>query len=163
MTRTPMPLDAIMGVLSTSSDRLVTLSDGLTPDQLLTAPEPGEWCARDVLAHILACQETWGGCAVRLLREDEPELRGTNPMTLLAASDYGERSFASLQTVFTEQRTRFMATLATVTEADWARTGMLLGAGAPFQVTPRYYADKLARHERPHLKQMAQAAAAVRG
>jgi hypothetical protein len=66
-----MPLDTIMDVLSTSPDRLVTLSDGLTPEQLLTEPEPGEWCARDVLAHILACQETWGGCAGRLLQEDE--------------------------------------------------------------------------------------------
>jgi hypothetical protein len=95
VARTPMSLDTILDVLRTSSDRLVTLSEGLTPEHLLTEPEPGEWCARDVLAHILACQDTWGGCEVRLLQEDQPEIRGTNPMTRLAASDHGERSFAS--------------------------------------------------------------------
>jgi hypothetical protein len=44
---------------------------------------------------------------------------------------------------------------------DWLRTGTLVGAGRPVELTAHSYAERLARHERPHVKQIAGAVAAL--
>ena len=46
---------------------------------------------------------------------------------------------------------------------DWLRTGTLVGAGRPVELTALSYAERLARHERPHVKQIARAVAALTG
>lgn len=162
MRRDQFSTDEVLAILGPSPQRLAELADGVDPAVLLAEPSPGQWCARDVLAHILACCDSWGGAALRLLREDSPELRGTSPMTFLATTDYEQRSYAALLDRFTLLRAELMAALEAASPADWQRPGTLVGAGRPFPVTPHYYGDKLARHERPHLKQIARALAAQR-
>ena len=46
---------------------------------------------------------------------------------------------------------------------DWQRTGTLVGAGKPMSLTVHSYADRLARHERAHIKQVARTVAALTG
>jgi hypothetical protein len=44
-------------MLAATSPRLVALTANLTPAQLRTPPQPDEWSANDVLAHLRACAE----------------------------------------------------------------------------------------------------------
>ena len=115
-----------------------------------------------MLAHILACCDTWGGAALRLLREDTPVLRGTAPMAFLATADYEQRSYASLLERFTLLREDLLSALDRASAADWQRPGTLVGAGRSFPVTPLYHGDKIARHERPHLKQITRGLVSLR-
>lgn len=161
MRRDQFSVDEVLAILRPSPDRLAELSTGVDPDLLLAEPSPGQWSARDVLAHILACCDTWGSAVLRLLREDTPVLRGTDPMVFLATADYEQRSYASLLERFTLLRSELLSALDSASSADWQRPGTLVGAGRPFPVTPLYYADKIARHERPHLKQITRGLASL--
>ena len=54
----------MLTMLAEMPSRIAVLTEGLTPAQLLAPPEPGEWSARDVLAHLRACADMWGMCTV---------------------------------------------------------------------------------------------------
>jgi hypothetical protein len=45
---------------------------------------------------------------------------------------------------------------------DWSRSATITGAGAPLTRSVHFYAQWLARHERPHLKQIKSTADVVR-
>jgi len=49
--------------------------------QLHTAPNPGEWSADQVLAHLRACADVWGGNILRMISEDRPAM---GDLTLIA-------------------------------------------------------------------------------
>ena len=53
-------IEQILTMLAAAPSRLADLTEGLPPAQLLAPPEPGEWSARDVLAHLRACADMWG-------------------------------------------------------------------------------------------------------
>jgi hypothetical protein len=61
MTYKYLPIDIILMILKQTSPRLAKLTAGLAPAQLHTAPSVGEWSANEVLAHLRACNEVWGG------------------------------------------------------------------------------------------------------
>jgi hypothetical protein len=46
---------------------------------------------------------------------------------------------------------------------DWQRTGTLVGAGKHVDLTAHTYVERLARHERPHIRQIAKATSALTG
>jgi hypothetical protein len=56
---TPLTIEQILTNLAETPARLYGLTEGLTPAQLLEPPEPDEWSARDVLAHLRACADMW--------------------------------------------------------------------------------------------------------
>jgi hypothetical protein len=49
--------------------------------------------------------------------------------------------------------------LDSVQPDDWQRAGTRVGAGKHVDLTARTYVERLARHERPHVKQIAKALA----
>ena len=56
-----------------------------------------------------------------------------------------------------------MAVLDRLEPDGWLRTGTLVGAGKPVDLTAHSYAERLARHERTHVKQIARTLAALDG
>ncbi len=68
-------------MLANGPARLAALTADLLPAQLLAPPEPGEWSARDVLAHQRACSDMWGKYIVQILSEDTPVIKAVNPRT----------------------------------------------------------------------------------
>ena len=54
-----------------------------------------------------------------------------------------------------------MSRLRPLIPEDWLRTATITGAGRPLQGSVLSYADRLARHERPHLKQVQRTAHAI--
>jgi hypothetical protein len=135
--------------------RLAKITAGLTPDQLHTGPSADEWSVNEVLAHLRACNEVWGGYYIMTnLAQDNPTIKATNPRTWIKNTDYLEQEFQSSLRALTKQRKRLLAVLEPLPPKDWARTNILIGAGKPLQQTLVSHADGLARHERAHLKQI---------
>jgi len=55
---------------------------------------------------------------------------------------------------FATQRTDLLAVLEPLVHEDWSRTATVTGAGKPLVRTVHTYAQRLARHERTHVKQI---------
>ena len=158
-----MTVPQVMEQLRTTPARLRELTAGVPPQTLRTSPAPDEWSANEVLAHLRACSDRWGECATRIVEEDHPRLRATNPRIWITKTDYPELEFAPSLRAFVRQRKALLAVLDRLEPDDWLRTGTLVGAGKPVDLTAHSYAERLARHERPHVKQIARTLAALDG
>jgi hypothetical protein len=63
---------------------------------------------------------------------------------------------------FTRQRADLLAVLEPLPPEGWARAATVTGAGKVLERTVFFYAQWLARHERPHVKQIARIASTIR-
>ena len=154
MYDTPHSIEEILIILEETPSHIAMLTACLSPAQLLTPPEPGEWSARDVLAHLRACADMWGKYIVVILSEDRPTIKAVNPTTWIKKTDYCEQEFKpSLQT-FTAQRAGLLGVLKPLAPGAWSRMATVTGAGKPRERTVYTYAQWLANHERTHIKQV---------
>jgi hypothetical protein len=149
-------------MLAAGPVRIAESTAGLSAAQLRSAPTPGEWSTNDVLAHLRSCADVWGGCIVAILAENEPTFRAVNPRTWMAQTDYLDLEFKSSLDAFTTQRAALLGVLEPLPPTAWSRGATVTGAGKTLRRTVFSYADWLASHERPHLKQIARVAAMMR-
>jgi hypothetical protein len=164
MTVKYLSIEKILAILKGTPPRLVELTAGLTAEQLESAPDNGEWSIKEVLAHLRACNEVWGGYYIAtILAQDNPTIKAVNPRTWIKTTDYLDQQFKTSLRAFTRQRRTLLAILEPLPASDWARTNILLGAGKPIKQTLLSHADGLARHERAHLKQIERIVQAMRG
>ena len=162
MATTSLSVEQVLTLLAQTPQRIAALTDGLAPTQLQAPPGPDEWSANDVLAHLRACADVWGDCIAAIIAEDRPTLRAVNPRTWIRRTDYREQEFRPSLRAFAAQRTELLALLEPLTPEGWARAATVTGAGAVLERTVLSYADWLAHHERPHIKQIARIVAAKR-
>ena len=146
--------EQVLTLLAATPPRLAALTNVLTPVQLRTAPAPDAWSANEVLAHLRACADVWGGCIAAILAEDAPTLRAVNPRTWITRTDYPDLDFHPSLRAFADQRADLLAVLEPLPPEGWARSATVTGAGKPLQRTVFSYAKWLAEHERPHIKQI---------
>lgn len=156
MASRDLPNAEVLAMLAAAPQRMALLTGGLTPAQLQAAPAPGEWSANQVLAHLRACADIWGNCIAEIIAHDHPTLRAVNPRTWITKTDYLEQAFQPSLEAFTRQRTELLEVLESLAPEAWARSAMVRGAGKPLERTVHFYAQWLAIHERPHLKQIEQ-------
>ena len=154
MPREPLTTEQILTLLAATPPRIAALTAGRPPAQLQAPPNPDEWSANDVLAHLRACADMWGNCIAAMIAEDRPTLRAVNPRTWIRKTDYREQEFQPSLHAFTTQRTALLAVLEPLPPAGWARAATVTGAGAVLERTVLFYAQWLALHERPHIKQI---------
>lgn len=150
-----LTIDQILAILSESPERIAALTAGLTPAQLHAASNPDEWSANDVLAHLRACNDVWGGNIMTILAQDKPTFKGVNPRAWIKKTDYLEQEFHPSLLAFTTQRTALLAVLEALPPESWSRAATVIDMiGKHLERTVLSYADALARHERSHLKQI---------
>jgi len=154
VSRSSLTIEQILTALAETPPRIAELTVGLTTAQLHAAPNRGEWSANDVLAHLRSCADMWGNCIVAMIAQDTPTLRAVNPRTWIKQTDYLEQEFRPSLRAFTRQRTDLLAVLKPLAPKGWSRAATVTGAGAPLVRTVHTYAQWLARHERPHVKQI---------
>lgn len=154
MDDSALAIEQYLALLEAAPARLADLAEGLAPAQLLAPPTPGEWSARDVLAHLRACADMWGTCIAEILGQDRPTIKAINPTTWIKQTDYHEQAFHPSLQAFTAQRADLLAVLRPLAPAAWSRTATVTGAGKPIVRSVRSYAERLAKHERSHLKQV---------
>lgn len=162
MARSLLGLDETLALLASAPARMAEMATGLTPAQLRAAPEPGEWSAVEVLAHLRSCADVWGAAIDALLAEDHPTVRAIDPRTWMTRTDYPDLEFQPSLDAYAAQRAALLRVMGELSPVEWARTGTFTGAGRPIERTVRSFAHRLAIHERPHLKQMARATDALR-
>ena len=150
-----LTIEQVLTLLAATPPRLAALTAGLTPAQLRTAPDHGGWSANDVLAHLRACADVWGGCIAAIIAEERPTLRAVNPRTWIKQTDYRELAFRPSLRAFAAQRAELLAVLGPLPPAGWSRAATVTGAGKALERTVLFYARWLAEHERPHVKQVA--------
>jgi hypothetical protein len=154
VARRSLPIEQVLTLLAQAPPRIAALTAALAPAQLRTAPGPGEWSANDVLAHLRSCADVWGNCIAVMLTEDTPTLRAVNPPTWIKKTNYLELEFQPSLRSFTTQRADLLAVLEPLPPEAWSRAATVTGAGRPLDRTVLSYAQRLARHERPHIKQI---------
>ena len=154
MSSRSLSIEQVLTLLAETPPRIAALTAGLAPAQLHTAPNRDEWSANDVLAHLRACADVWGGCIAVIIAQDTPTLRAANPRTWIKKTDYLEQGFQPSLHAFAAQRTDLLAVLEPLAPEGWSRAATVTGAGNPLVRTVHTYAQWLARHERPHIKQI---------
>ena len=155
MSGRSLTIEQVLILLAETPLRIAALTTGLTSAQLRTAPNPGEWSANDVLAHLRSCADVWGSCIEVIIAQDTPTIRAVNPTTWIKGTNYLEQKFQPSLQAFTAQRTALLAVLELLAPEGWSRAATVTGAGKPLVRTVLSYADWLAHHERPHIKQIA--------
>jgi hypothetical protein len=150
-----LTIEQVLTLLAATPPRIAALTADLAPAQLQTAPNHDDWSANDVLAHLRACADVWGGCIVAIIAEDTPTLRAINPRTWIKQTDYPDLEFRPSLRAFTTQRADLLAVLEPLPPDGWSRMATVTGAGKVLERTVLSYAQWLARHERPHVKQVA--------
>jgi len=159
---TSRTIEQILSMLAAAPSRLTDLTKGLPPAQLLAPPEPGEWSAKDVLAHLRACSDMWGKCITEILSEDRPTIKAVNPTTWIKKTNYREQEFLPSLQAFSAQRAELLALLKPLAPEAWTRMAIVTGAGKPRERTVYMYALWLANHERSHFKQIERIVNAMR-
>ena len=149
-----LTIEQILTLLASTPPRLAALTAGLAPAPLRTAPDLGEWSANDVLAHLRACADVWGGCIATMIVEDAPTLRAVNPLTWVKKTDYRDLKFRPSLRAFATQRADLLAVLEPLPPDGWSRAATVTGAGKVLERTVLFYGQWLARHERQHVKQV---------
>ena len=162
MPRGVMTVEQILSELTDGPPRIAEATSGLTNTQLHAAPSPGEWSANEVLAHLRSCADVWGDCIATILEQDKPTIRALNPRTWIDKTDYPKQNFRSSLKAFMEQRAALMALLETLDSDAWSRSATVTGAGKPIVRTVQSYAEWMAEHERPHVKQIKRIASTMR-
>jgi hypothetical protein len=152
--RSSLTIEQVLTLLAETPQRIAALTAGLTPAQLRTRPSHDEWSASDVLAHLRACADMWGNCIVAMIAEETPTLRAVNPRTWIKKTDYPDLEFGPSFRSFASQRADLLAVLKPLPRKGWSRAARVTGAGAVLRRTVLSYAQWLARHERPHVKQV---------
>ncbi len=155
MVRQLMPTEHILSILRDTPDRLSDLTCDLTEAQLRASPEPCEWSVTEIAAHLRSCADVWGGAIETIVATDHPTIRAVSPTTWIKRTDYRELAFASSLQTFRTQRDQLLALLGRLPGQGWSRSATVLGGGRPLELTVHSYADRLARHERTHRRQVA--------
>ena len=155
MPSSSLTIEQVLTLLVGTPPRLEAITAGLTAAQLHTAPNEDEWSANDVLAHLRACADVWGGCIAAMIAEDMPTLRAVNPRTWIKQTDYRDQEFLPSLRAFAVQRAELLTVLEPLPPEGWSRAATVTGAGKALERTVLFYARWLAGHERPHVKQIA--------
>lgn len=149
-----LSVEQILTLLVATPERISALIAALSPTQVHTSANSGEWSVHEVLAHLRACADVWGNCMETIIAEERPVLRAVNPLTWIKQTDYLTQAFQSSLHAFTMQRTELLAVLSPLPPEGWQRSATVTGAGKVLERTVLFYGDWLARHERQHIKQI---------
>jgi hypothetical protein len=151
--------DEALRLLAATPERISAATTGVAPAHLRARPGADEWSANDILAHLRSCADVWGTCIVTMLEQDAPTLRAINPRTWIKRTDYLDLEFLPSFQAYAAQRADLLSRLESLPPGAWSRGATVTGAGAVLHRDVLFYAEWLARHEQPHIAQIARAAA----
>jgi hypothetical protein len=77
-----------------------------------------------------------------------------DPRRWLKDTDYPDLEFRKSLRAYSKQRADLIARLEGLAPKDWVRTAIVMAWGLPLEQDVLHFADRLARHERTHVKQV---------
>ena len=154
MREKTLTIEQVLTLLADGPQRIAAATAGLEPARLHAAPCENEWSANEVLAHLRACSDVWGGSIVTMVRDDHPTIQAISPRTWIHRTDYPDCHFGQSFEAYNRQRIQLLALLDTLPSEFWLRGGTFTGAGRLLERTVLSEASAIAIHERPHVKQI---------
>lgn len=140
-------------MLAETPRRIEALTKDVAEARLQAKADPTSWSANDILAHLRACADVWGKNIAVMLAEDTPTIRHLSPRTWLRKTDYPSLPFQSSFEAFAAQRAGLLATLASLTLAEWSRAAQIKDRKQERTVFDQVRG--MAHHEAEHLQQLA--------
>jgi len=124
---------------------------GLPDDVLAWHPAPGEWCAKEVLGHLIESERRGFAGRIRIiLAGDEPSLENWNQVEVAGARRDCERPAAALIAEFDALRRDSVTLVAGLRAADLERGGRHPKVG---RLTVGDLLHEWVHHDRNHLRQ----------
>jgi len=154
MARALLPVEESLVLLAETPALLTECARGLTPAQLRSTPRFGGWSELEVLGHLRACADMWGGSALEILRDNARPIRAVNPRTWIEQTEYLDQELARSLRAYKSQRTRLLWVIGRLAPAEWARSATVTSAGRPLERSVHFYAQWMARHDRSHHSQI---------
>ena len=75
MNINPDEIEKYLGLLSSTSRRIVKAIQGFDDVRLQYKIDNKTWSVNDILAHLRSCADVWGGSIEAMLAQDKPTLR----------------------------------------------------------------------------------------
>jgi hypothetical protein len=137
-------LDAVMTTLRAEL--------GSLPDRVLSAhPAPGEWCAKEIVGHLIEAERRGFAGRIRtILVETNPRLEGWDPDEVARARKDCVRPIAELLAELAEIRPQSAALVRGLHDADLARAALHPKVG---RISVNDILQEWVHHDRNHLRQ----------
>jgi hypothetical protein len=147
-------LGDLLSLLSETPRHLQSQSVGLDDERLQRRPGANEWSANEILAHLRACADVWGGSIQAMIERDHPTLRYVSPRTWIRRTGYPTEPFADSLWQFMTQRDGLVAALRALDPVDWARGATFTGTTRGRTQTILSYVQRIVAHEAEHVQQI---------
>jgi hypothetical protein len=141
-----------VAMLDETIQRISALTDGLTDEQLATAPGKKEWSVVEILAHVRGCNDVWTYSIYAMLAEANPILPDVDERRWAKATRYASLGFQQSFQAFSLSHAELLHVLRDLPEATWERTCDIGGR----KHTVFSQVRRMALHEQEHWAQIEQ-------
>ncbi|MEX2147025.1 MAG: DinB family protein [Candidatus Rokuibacteriota bacterium] len=150
--RRALPMPEVIAALAATRPRLEQLADGVGIEPLRRRPKEGEWCMKEVMAHLAHIEsDVFLPRLRRMVAEERPAFEPFSAEAWAQARDHREGRFTDDLGAFASARRQTIALLNGLPAAAATRIG-LSGFFGP--VTLAQYATHIVDHDLEHLAQM---------
>lgn len=150
MNVTTADIQTYLHLLTETPQRIAAASDGLEIAQLHKRRDKKTWSVNDILAHLRACADVWGGSIEAMLAEDNPTLPSVHPRDWAKKMGYSKVAFPDSFSDFKNQREQLLGRLQGFALEDWSRTAVINGRQHNIFSQTR----RMALHEAQHCEQI---------
>jgi hypothetical protein len=149
----PIPTHEQIAAYESAPDRIAAAIIGLSDEQLLAQPIPGEWSIHEILIHLPDSEAFGGERLRRTIAEEHPTLQAYPESIWAERLDYKKQSYHLALALFTAQRRANAALLRQLPAQTWERTGIHTERGemSLYEIFQTYLA-----HAEAHLQQIEQ-------
>jgi hypothetical protein len=144
----PLYPDQALQALASAPEELEAMVGGMSEAQMAMPPGPGEWSMRNLLSHLLVAQGLLEGRVERMLKEDNPSLKG---VAAWKVEDEAQLTSWDMLVRYRQSRQATVRLLEGMEWQDWWRTAQHEEFG---NVTILQQASYFAKHERSHWRQI---------
>ncbi len=138
--------DALAALRSQSASTPRLLS-GVSESQAMFRYQPGKWCVKEVLGHIIDCERVFAHRALRFARADRTPLPGFDENEWVPAGHFDRRPLPDLVAEYSTVRAATLGLLGSLDPATLTRRGIANG----HEVSVRALAHIMAGHELHHV------------
>ena len=153
MTSTALAPSAVAALLHSAAAVIHAELSALPAPALGFHPAEGEWCAKEVLGHLIECEKRGFSGRIHVIMQTEasPQLEGWDQDAVARARKDCEREWPALYDEFSRLRTASVAQVAGLSPADLARRGRHPKVGV---LTVADLLHEWVHHDRNHIRQM---------
>jgi hypothetical protein len=147
-------VDELLHALAETPCHVESITHGLDDARLQRRPGPAAWSANEILAHLRACADVWGGSIAAMIARDHPTLRYVSPRTHMRKTSYATLPFRPSLAAFSVQRNDLVQALTALDLAGWSRGATFTGTTRGREATILSYVRRIVEHEQEHREQL---------